>query len=146
MRRLVYTSTARRLMNERDLQAILRIARTNNAMNQITGLLIYHEGCFFQAIEGDAEIIDTCYHLIKRDQRHENCILLSDDTVVSRLFSNWWMSFRSVEDLGHYQKKQFLDLQDLAEQARGQDLTQDIKTNALLLAFLSGFRDLEMIA
>jgi len=144
MRRLVYTSTAKKLMNERDLQGILRTARKNNALSGVTGLLIYHDGCFFQVLEGEADQIEACYKHIKKDTRHENCILMSNDEVVSRLFSKWWMSYRAVEELGHHQKTQIVRLKDLAAKARNSDLTQDLKTNALLLAFLSGFRDLEM--
>jgi len=145
MRRLVYTSTAKKLMGERDLRSILRVARSNNSANQLTGLLIYHDGCFLQALEGEADSVAACYKYIQKDPRHENCILMSNDEIVTRIFSQWWMSYRSVEDLGHHQKKQFLSLKEFATHARSNDLTEDPKTNAFLLAFLSGFRDLDMV-
>ena len=144
MRRLVYTSTAKKLMGERDLRHILRAARTNNSANGLTGLLVYHDGCFLQALEGEAAQVEKCYINIQKDARHENCILMSNDDIVTRIFSKWWMTYRSIEDLGHYQKNQFLRLQDVATHARSNDLTDDPKINAFLLAFLSCFRDLDM--
>ena len=146
MYRVVYTSTARSLMNERELQQILRSARRNNALDLITGMLIYHEGCFLQVLEGPKAQVEKCYAKIQKDSRHQGCITLANDYTVSRLFSEWWMSYRTVGDLASFQKKQFLSLQHLAEKARDGEFISDLKTNALLLAFLSAFRDLEMTA
>jgi len=144
MRRLVYISTATEPMEPRDLQKILRAARSYNSANLITGLLIFHEGRFFQVLEGEAEQVEKCYAHIQNDQRHENSILLSDDAIVARAFSHWWMSSRTLESLGHFQKKQFLELQAQAAQSEQMDLTEDLKINALLLAFLYGFRELDV--
>lgn len=145
MRRLVYTSTAKSLMDERHLQSLLWVSRRNNRMNEITGLLVYHDGCFFQVLEGETDRVEACFSRICRDSRHENFILLSRDHIASRIFSQWWMAYHQFEELDPHQKKQLLSLRDFAAQARDHDLTRDPKTNALLLAFLSGFRDLDMV-
>lgn len=145
MHRLIYTSTAKKLMTERDLQLLLRSARDKNAINEITGLLVYHDGCFLQVLEGEKEALQTCYKRISRDLRHQDCIVMFNDPVVSRMFTQWWMSYRPLEDLNRHQKKQFIGLQALAVRARKSDLIEDKKANALLLAFMSGFRDLDMV-
>ena len=110
MHRLIYTSTAKKLMTERDLQLLLRSARDKNAINEITGLLVYHDGCFLQVLEGEKEALQTCYKRISRDLRHQDCIVMFNDPVVSRMFTQWWMSYRPLEDLNRHQKKQFIGL------------------------------------
>lgn len=144
MHRLVYTSTSKKMLDERELRLILRAARERNAMDQVTGLLIYHDGCFLQVLEGEEGSIMACYQRISRDSRHTNCILMSNEAVTGRMFSQWWMSYLKMDELSHHQQKQFISLKAFAERARGNDLTQDQKTNAFLLAFMSGFRDLDM--
>jgi hypothetical protein len=144
MYRIVYTSTSNKLMNERDLQRILRSARANNAANLITGMLIYHEGCFLQVLEGDQEAVERCYQHILKDYRHSNIIRMSAGTVTSRIFSDWWMSFKSFDSLSQRQQKQVVSLAQMAKQVRDGELTEDQTTHAILLAFLSGFRDLGM--
>lgn len=144
MRRLVYTSTAVNMLDERGLQQILISARNQNGAYDITGLLIYHDGCFLQVLEGSETALKLCYARILQDPRHENCIKMADDAVVGRMFPEWWMSYRAFDDLGPNQRAQFISLQAFANRARGNDLTNDHKTNAFLLAFLSSFRDLDI--
>ena len=144
MYRIVYTSTSRKLMDSRALQQILRSARTNNAANLITGMLIYHDGCFLQVLEGEEDDVERCYKHILKDHRHTSVIRMSAETVISRVFSNWWMSYQDFDDLSQRQQKQVVSLTELGKTLREGELTEDLTTHALLLAFLSGFRDLEM--
>lgn len=145
MYRIIYTSTARKMMTDRDLQKILRPARAYNAANLITGMLIYHDGCFMQVLEGDQAVVQACFEKVSRDRRHENVIKMSSEAVVSRIFSDWWMTYQDFDGLTRHQKSQFVDLTSFSKQARLGDLIQDPKTNACLMAFLSGFRDLDMV-
>ena len=145
MYRIVYTSTARKMMTDRDLQKILRPARTNNAANLITGMLIYHDGCFMQVLEGEQAAVEACFAKVCKDSRHDNIITLSSETIVSRIFTDWWMTYQDFNNLVRHQKSQFVDLTALSKQARLSNLIEDPKTNALLMAFLSGFRDLDMV-
>ena len=144
MYRLIYTSAATEVMSERDLQKVLRSARRNNATDGITGLLIYHDGCFFQVLEGDEEAVEACYKRIAKDPRHRDSIVLMRDPIVTRTFSDWWMSYRTVQDLQPLQRKQLMSLEALASQSRQGRIVSDLKTNAIILAFLSAFRDLDM--
>jgi len=144
LHRLVYTSTSKKLLDDRELQKILRSARNHNLVSEITGLLIYHDGCFLQVLEGEEEAVKACFKRINKDPRHQDCIVLANEPAVSRMFSQWWMSYRAYDDLSGQQRKQFIGLQSFATHARKADLTQDNKTNAILLAFLSTFRDLDM--
>lgn len=52
MYQLVYISAAALNFVESDLPALLDKSQRNNAKKQITGMLMYHEGQFFQILEG----------------------------------------------------------------------------------------------
>ncbi|MEL7130699.1 MAG: BLUF domain-containing protein [Pseudomonadota bacterium] len=143
LHRLIYTSTATDLLHANALDQILGSSRTNNNLTHITGLLIYHEGCFLQVLEGEVHDLARCFRRIKRDPRHTNCIRLVDEVALDRLFDNWRMAYWDFEDLGHHQKKQFVDIRQLTKASETDSLEDDPATNAILRAFLSSFRDLD---
>lgn len=92
---LVYVSIARREMSEADLLQILEKARTHNAANNITGMLLFRDIFFIQAIEGEEEAIDTLFNRIKQDQRHYNILPIYKKPIERRHFPQWSMGFES---------------------------------------------------
>ena len=144
MHRLIYTSRATRLLKEDELFRLLNTARSKNSADHITGLLIYHEGCFLQVLEGDKEAVDRCYQRICKDGRHTDYIELANEAVLDRMFPAWWMAYRKFDTLGRFQQKQFVELGDLAKIAGKMPMVDNLKANAILLAFLASFRDLEL--
>ena len=50
---LVYVSAARKLFDEAELSALLTQCRANNARLGVTGVLLYADGNFMQALEGE---------------------------------------------------------------------------------------------
>ncbi len=96
---LVYASAAVGELGEEDLAAILASARANNKPAGITGMLVYHEGSFLQALEGDREVVEALYERIERDPRHTDALVLLRREVESRGFGRWSMGFhRSAGD------------------------------------------------
>ncbi len=67
---LVYISAAKHDFTERELQQLLIKARQNNKKLGITGMLLFHEGSFIQALEGKKELVEKLYEKIGQDQRH----------------------------------------------------------------------------
>ena len=53
MYQLLYLSTAVNLMANDELDSLLSEAKTNNHEINITGMLVYHDGCFIQTLEGE---------------------------------------------------------------------------------------------
>ena len=49
---LVYISAANHEFTEKELHELLSKARKNNESYGITGMLLYHQGSFIQALEG----------------------------------------------------------------------------------------------
>lgn len=87
-RQLVYVSSARQgyLIHEVDQQTEAGHAR--NAQNDITGILLHYNGNFLQLLEGAPGIVDTTLGRIKADQRHRGLLVLYDETVDARRFSD----------------------------------------------------------
>jgi hypothetical protein len=97
MQRLIYISSAAAELDASDLNAILASARTNNRHNNVTGVLLFHDGAFIQVLEGRAEDLDTTFARILRSSRHDGLIVLSRTDVSDRLFTGWHMAFSRPE-------------------------------------------------
>lgn len=95
---LVYTSVATRPMTEQGLISILEVSRRNNAADEITGLLLYHNGNFMQVLEGPRANVEHTYQRIARDKRHHYVVTLLKQRITERAFSAWRMSFVNLNN------------------------------------------------
>ena len=73
------------------LDAILLIARRNNAREGLTGALICRHDLFMQLLEGPRGAVTRCFERILRDDRHVEVSLLWCGDAASRLFADWSM-------------------------------------------------------
>ena len=94
---VVYVSSARRPMADADLVELLDQARGNNDARGITGMLLYSDDTFMQAIEGPPEAVDALYDRILSDPRHVRVLCLRRERVAKRGFPDWNMGFRSLD-------------------------------------------------
>ena len=97
MIRIVYVSAARRLMSESELDGLLADSRVRNGQREVTGMLLYKDGSFMQAIEGAEETIETLFDRIARDPRHGSVRRLTSETIEQRMFGDWTMAFRRFD-------------------------------------------------
>lgn len=93
---LVYISFATQEMSDDDLMRILTVSRENNSKNNITGMLLYREGFFIQALEGEEDTVIALYNKIAADPRHRNVILIYKNEITERTFSSWAMGFNRI--------------------------------------------------
>ena len=93
---LIYVSSAVVPFSEQQLRDLLILARDANKTHQISGLLLYKDGNFMQAIEGDESDIDQLFSNITRDSSHTGVICLLKEPVAQRDFSGWSMGFRKL--------------------------------------------------
>ncbi len=99
MRSILYVSHASVLFDEaKDLQRILNSARRHNIMNKVTGCLVYHDRNFLQLIEGPDQAVRDTFARIKKDWRHNGVILMAEDEIEERTFSDWSMGLVSALD------------------------------------------------
>ncbi len=98
---IVYASAATVPFSEDELIELLRISKANNDAAGITGMLLYHEGSFIQAIEGEPEVVERLYRKIARDRRHGDTLLLHRGEAQNRTFGGWSMGFERLSLDGH---------------------------------------------
>jgi hypothetical protein len=102
---VVYTSSSTREISPEELAAMLEGASQRNAKRRITGLLLYHDGCFMQAIEGPQRTVHALLGRIGRDDRHRGMLILLEEPRRTRQFPDHSMAYRdsSSEDMpeGH---------------------------------------------
>lgn len=65
---------------------ILGVAIRNNRTRNITGVLLFHEGRFLQAIEGAAPDVERLLNQLRQDERHERMRMLFHAAVPARRF------------------------------------------------------------
>lgn len=95
---MVYVSIAKQEMTDKQLQDLLKKARENNERSAITGMLLYRDGFFIQAIEGEKKVLENLYAIIAKDERHWNLILIHDEPIEKRSFPDWTMGFDTIDD------------------------------------------------
>lgn len=103
---LVYVSSASRALDEEDLATLLAAARANNERSGVTGLLLYNDGNFMQALEGPDDAVKSTFDRIRRDARHHGVLLLLKEQIDERRFPNWSMSIKNVHGLSEAQRAQ----------------------------------------
>jgi Sensors of blue-light using FAD len=70
MHQIVYTSSAKQEFSVSDLKKLLAGARRRNNSVGVTGMLIFHDGTFLQALEGEHRAVNEIFASIGNDPRH----------------------------------------------------------------------------
>jgi hypothetical protein len=96
LKSLTYTSLARLDLTAEDLEAIHRTAREVNALEGITGLLIFNGTHFLQIVEGAPEAIDDLIERLRRDTRHHHVEIRDTRDADERSFPDWSMELVRV--------------------------------------------------
>ena len=96
LKSLTYTSLARLDLTGDDLAAIHETARRLNALDGITGLLIFNGTHFLQIIEGSPEAIDGLVERLRRDPRHHGLEIRDQHLAEERSFPDWSMELVRV--------------------------------------------------
>ncbi len=123
MHRIIYSSRATRYFTEQGIEALTHVCRRNNAALNLTGLLLYHEGRFFQVLEGDDEALLQVMESITKDERHMDLRLAEHGPIEARSFQGWRMGYELPQDQPQ-PTPTTVALQDLLRpdsQARGRD-------------------------
>lgn len=95
---LVYVSLANQEMSDDHLQSLLKKARTKNKILDVTGMLLFRDGFFMQALEGELKDIENIYEIISKDPRHSGLILIYKKPIKQRSFPDWTMGFNKIDD------------------------------------------------
>ena len=90
---LIYTSAAAGPMDTAMLNSVLTTARDNNAVNSVSGMLLYADGAFFQVLEGEEATLEALYQTIAADPRHTSVTRIIHEPIARRDFGQWTMGF-----------------------------------------------------
>lgn len=137
--RVIYVSSARRMLDAPGIEAVLAHSRAKNSVAGITGLLLYHDGGFFQILEGQRGKVEGLLSTIRADARHKDVILLWQGEAEARLFGSWSMGFVPPTDWP-YPVGEGVDLRGLMRDAA--PWSRDRVTGPLIRRFLGSYRDL----
>ncbi len=97
MIRLTYASTALKEWSPEDLLTLLKECRINNGAKNITGILLYANGTFFQVLEGDEATVNSVFAMIEKDERHKDVTLIQKEKITERAFPYWSMGFEKID-------------------------------------------------
>lgn len=96
---LVYVSAAAQPFDDAALTTLLQKSRSNNLERHITGMLLYRDGSFMQALEGEQDGVEALEAIIRDDPRHTQMTRLLTQELTERQFPEWAMGFRNVGPL-----------------------------------------------
>ncbi len=96
---VAYVSSATHEYTQAELAEILAVSRERNAQDNITGLLLYHDGNIIQVLEGPEAAVRAAFARIFKDPRHHQVTVLLDQPIGERAFAGWAMGFRHVESI-----------------------------------------------
>jgi Sensors of blue-light using FAD len=97
---LVYVSTANRWLQPAELRHLVQRARERNALEGITGVLLYSYGKFMQYLEGPADAVERVFGIIRADPMHSDVCELLREPIAAREFDDWSMAFRDISAFG----------------------------------------------
>jgi hypothetical protein len=93
---ITYISTARPTLILSDVESILQTSRRRNALDDVSGLLIFDGKRFLQVLEGTLEQVEAAFSRIALDPRHRALVRLSSRHVPDREFGHWAMASHIV--------------------------------------------------
>jgi Sensors of blue-light using FAD len=94
MYQIIYASAASRNFSAIDLKKLLVRARLRNKEAGVTGMLVFHDGTFLQALEGEKYAVLDIFVRIKDDPRHHNlAVLHRGEGAGQRAFGDWSMGY-----------------------------------------------------
>ena len=96
LKTLTYTSRARLDLASQDLTDIHETARHFNALDGITGLLIFNGVHFLQIVEGDEGAVDSLLERLRLDDRHSALEVRDERPIERRSFPDWSMELCQV--------------------------------------------------
>lgn len=99
MHLIVYTSKIADIdKTEKIVSEIVETAKTYNSKHNITGVLLFENGYFLQAIEGSKDELEKLYTSIENDNRHKELTRLIFKEIDHSSFDKWSMEAFKIEN------------------------------------------------
>jgi hypothetical protein len=131
----IYSSRATAPICDADIEALLQTSRRNNLARDITGMLLFIEGSFFQVLEGEEAEVSRVFDTIARDARHDRVTQIISEPIAERSFADWSMGFAAV---ARTDAKQLVGENDFFASAACLERINPGRARKLLVAFGAG--------
>jgi len=95
---IVYVSTASQNLEKDEIEGILNTSKEWNNDNNITGLLLFSGGNFFQIIEGEKGKILELFEDIQTDKRHHNIMQIFGKEIYKDAYDGYDSDFVAEEE------------------------------------------------
>jgi len=98
LRSVTYSSRAAVPFSDEAFRQLGLEAARLNALDGVTGLLVFNGSRFCQTIEGGPSAIEDLVDRLRRDPRHCEFTVLTDGAIPERRFRSWDMQLLSVPE------------------------------------------------
>ncbi len=95
---LIYMSTALSGMSTSTARNIAEQSQINNALSDISGVLVFNGTHFTQVLEGHESAVRRLFKIIASDDRHCDVKVLAQGPISGRSFSGWSMAYNDTGD------------------------------------------------
>ncbi len=123
---ICYVSSENDRMEENHIEILFSQTQRNNTANDISGILLYSQGNFFQVIEGDAITIKELFKKIENDDRHRNLFRVFNREIKQDQYDGYCCDFltkhNQSEELNENYYLQFLKNLDHSSQTAVQNI------------------------
>ena len=93
MHAIAYVSAASWNLLDEQVGRIVSESRRLNALNRITGVLLYCDGNFMQYFEGEEDAVIETFERIRACASHYQINVLMNQPILEREFADWSMGF-----------------------------------------------------
>lgn len=90
---LIYMSAASSTMTSAKARNIAEQSQMNNALTDISGVLVFDGTNFAQILEGDEASVRRLLDIISTDDRHSDLTVLAEGPKSGRSFAGWSMAY-----------------------------------------------------
>ena len=90
---LIYMSNALSGMSTSTARNIAEQSQINNALSDISGVLVFNGTHFTQVLEGHESAVKRLFKIIAADARHSDVKVLAQGMTSGRSFSGWSMAY-----------------------------------------------------
>ena len=93
MHAIAYVSAASWNLLDEQIERIVSEARRLNALDGVTGVLLYCDGNFMQYLEGEEDAVIETFERIRASESHYQINELMNQPILEREFADWSMGF-----------------------------------------------------
>jgi len=117
---ICYTSKSIKDLSISEVESIFKSTISKNKVREITGILIYNSGYFFQVLEGDEEKIkELFYDIIYPDERHSELFVVMEKNTEKPFFNSYSTEFSVVKTQKDYDSlKGYIDTNLINEDSK----------------------------